>query len=102
MGHVSADRSRQVAEAAREREWARPSFARELFLGRLKLDLIHPFPRPRPEDVERGEPFLQRLGPFLRPSVDPLVIERDARIPDAVVKGLADLGAFGMNIAEEY
>jgi alkylation response protein AidB-like acyl-CoA dehydrogenase len=102
MGQISADRSRQVAEEAREREWTRPSFARELFLGRLKLDLIHPFPRPRPEDVERGEPFLQRLATFLRTSVDPLVIERDARIPDAVVKGLADMGAFGMNIAQEY
>ena len=102
MGQVSADRSRQVAEEAREHEWAQPSFARELFLGRLKPDLIHPFPRPRPEDVERGEPFLRRLATFLRTSVDPLVIERDARIPEAVMKGLADLGAFGMNTAEEY
>ena len=99
---VSADRSRQVAESARERGWARPSFGRELFLGRLAVDLIHPFPRQQPADIEKGEAFLKRLSVFLSSAVDPLEIERKARIPDAVIKGLADLGAFGMNIAEEY
>src|SRR5256886_1408176 len=99
---VTADRSRQVAESARERGWSRPSFARELFLGRLRLDLIHPFPRQCPEDVEKGERFLGRLSTYLRTSVDPLSIEREAKIPEAVIKGLADLGAFGMNIPEEY
>ena len=39
---VSADEAREVAEAAREQEWAAPSFVRDLFLGRLRLDLVHP------------------------------------------------------------
>jgi hypothetical protein len=55
MGQISAERSRQVAEDARQRGWALPSFAKELFLGRLRLNLVHPFPRPKPEDVEKGE-----------------------------------------------
>src|SRR5438067_833 len=99
---VTADDSRQVAESARERGWARPSFGRELFLGRLALDLIHPCPRQRPADVDKGEAFLKRLSAFLSSAVDPLEIEREARIPAGVIKGLADLGAFGMNIPEEY
>jgi len=102
MGQISAARSRQVAEDARQREWALPSFAKELFLGRLRLDLVHPFPRPKPEDVEKGERFLARLRLFLTSQVDPLQIERDARIPQPVLEGLAGLGAFGMNISEEY
>src|SRR5438874_477893 len=101
MSEDSAQKSRRVAEGARQREWTQPSFGRELFLGRLRLDLIHPYPRPRPEEGEKGEAFLGRLAKFLE-SVDPLQIERDSRIPDRVVKGLAGLGAFGMNIAEEY
>jgi len=101
MSEDSAQKSRRVAEGARQREWTQPSFGRELFLGRLRLDLIHPYPRPRPEEVEKGEAFLGRLAKFLE-SVDPLQIERDSRIPDQVIKGLASLGAFGMNIAEEY
>ena len=34
--------ARDVAESARESEWSGPSFVRELFLGRFRLDLIHP------------------------------------------------------------
>ena len=33
-----------VAEGARETEWEKPSFVGDLFLGKLNLDLIHPFP----------------------------------------------------------
>ena len=102
MGQVSAERSRQVAEEARQREWALPSFAKELFLGRLRLDLVDPYPKPSPEDVEKGERFLGRLKLFLASQVDPLQIERDARIPQAVLDGLAGIGAFGMNIPEAY
>ena len=46
---VTEAEARQVAEAARETEWTKPSFVRELFLGRLRLDLIDPPPRPDPE-----------------------------------------------------
>ena len=34
--------------------------------------------------------------------MDGALIERDARIPDEVFRGLAALGAFGMKIAQEY
>ena len=37
--HVSEQEARQVAEAARETEWTRPSFAKELYLGRFDLSL---------------------------------------------------------------
>src|SRR5207248_215490 len=36
---VSAQEAREVAEAAREKEWTAPSFVRDLFLGRFRLDL---------------------------------------------------------------
>ncbi len=99
---VTERESRAVAEAARETEWRQPSFGKELFLGRFRLDLIHPHPKPSADDARRGEAFLDKFESFLRTSVDPLVIERDARIPDDVMAGLADLGAFGMKIDEEY
>jgi alkylation response protein AidB-like acyl-CoA dehydrogenase len=99
---VTERQSRAVAEAARETEWRKPSFGKELFLGRFRLDLIHPHPKPSADDSRRGEAFLDKLESFLRTSVDPLAIERDAKIPDDVMAGLADLGAFGMKIDEEY
>jgi alkylation response protein AidB-like acyl-CoA dehydrogenase len=99
---ASEQRSRKVAEAAREQSWQQPSFGRELFLGRLRLDLIHPHPRPTEEERRKGEAFLARLEAFLREAVDPLQIERDAKIPDEVVRGLAELGALGVKIDEDH
>jgi alkylation response protein AidB-like acyl-CoA dehydrogenase len=100
--HVSYEQSKQVAEAGRESEWRLPSFGKELFLGHLELDLIHPQPPLDPGDVERGEAFMAKLGDFLEEHVDPLKIERDARIPGEVIEGLKRIGAFGMKIPIEY
>src|ERR1700712_2608136 len=100
--HVSEQDSRKVAEAAREAEWKKPSFGKELFLGHLRLDLISPHPRPAEDDRRRGEAFLTQLERFLETRVDPLQIERDSKIPDEVIDGLKELGALGMKIPEEY
>ena len=98
---VDERQARQVAEAAREADWRQPSFGKELFLGRLRLDLIDPLPVPDPERAERAEAFLGRLRDFAS-TVDGARIEREARIPDEVLRGLADLKAFGMKIDEKY
>jgi alkylation response protein AidB-like acyl-CoA dehydrogenase len=99
---ISERESRQVAEEAREKEWRQPSFAKELFLGNLRLDLIYPQPKLEPEAVEKGERFLADLRDFLEREVDPLQIERDAKIPDHVIEGLKRLGALGMKIPVQY
>ncbi|WP_346618365.1 acyl-CoA dehydrogenase family protein [Blastococcus montanus] len=100
--HPSYEQSKQVAEASRETEWSKPSFGKELFLGRFRLDLIHPQPELDPVAVEKGEAFLGRLRDFLTEHVDPRRIEREARIPEDVLRGLKELGALGMKIPEEY
>ncbi|MCX5400105.1 acyl-CoA dehydrogenase family protein [Streptomyces sp. NBC_00102] len=99
---VTEREARRVAEDAREQDWHRPSFAKELFLGRLRLDLIHPHPLPAGEDVRRGEEFLSRLRAFCLSHVDGALIEREARIPDEVIAGLKKLGALGMKIDPKY
>ncbi|WP_410536135.1 acyl-CoA dehydrogenase family protein [Streptomyces sp. KL2] len=99
---VSEREARQVAEAAREQDWRKPSFARELFLGRFRLDLIHPHPRPADADARRGEEFLARLRAFCEAEIDGPRIDREGMVPDEVVKGLKELGALGMKIDPEY
>ncbi len=99
---VTEKEARQVAEAAREQEWTKPSFGKELFLGHLRLDLIHPHPQPSADQRRKGEEFLENLERFLREEVDPLQIEREAKIPEHVVKGLCNLGALGMKVDEAY
>ncbi|MET8897226.1 acyl-CoA dehydrogenase family protein [Streptomyces albogriseolus] len=99
---VTEREARQVAEAAREQDWRKPSFAKELFLGRFRPDLIHPHPLPADEDVRRGEEFLAKLRDFCETKVDGAAIEREARIPDEVINGLKELGALGMKIDTKY
>lgn len=99
---ASAKASRAVAEAARETTWRAPSFAQQLFLGRLRLDLVHPHPLPDPELASRGEEFLARLTAYCSAEVDGEAIEREDRVPDDVVRGLAALGAFGIKIPREH
>jgi alkylation response protein AidB-like acyl-CoA dehydrogenase len=102
MTNPSYEESKQVAEASRETEWEQPSFGRELYLGNLRLDLIHPQPQLPADSVERGEAFLAKLKTFLEEHVDPLEIERDAKIPERVLDGIKELGALGMKIPTEY
>ncbi|MFJ2741277.1 acyl-CoA dehydrogenase family protein [Streptomyces sp. NPDC087440] len=99
---VTEREARQVAEAAREQDWRKPSFAKELFLGRFRLDLIHPHPLPPTEDSERGEAFLAKLRAFCESEIDSARIEREARIPDETINGLKELGALGMKIDRKY
>ncbi|MFJ5550441.1 acyl-CoA dehydrogenase family protein [Streptomyces sp. NPDC093225] len=99
---VTEREARQVAEAAREQDWRKPSFAKELFLGRFRLDLIHPHPQPDAEDVRRGEAFLARLREFCEHEIDGARIEREAQIPDETIRGLKRLGALGMKIDPKY
>ncbi|MFE1549300.1 acyl-CoA dehydrogenase family protein [Streptomyces sp. NPDC058718] len=99
---VTAHEARQTAEAAREQDWHKPSFAKELFLGRFRLDLIHPHPLPAGEDVRRGEAFLATLRTFCETRIDGARIEREARIPDETITGLKEIGALGMKIDPAY
>src|SRR5258706_14746006 len=99
---VSADEGRDVAESAREQEWTAPSFVRDLFLGNLRMNLIHRYATQDADEVARAKPFLDKLERFLREKVDSDQIDREGEIPDAVIQGLRDLGAFGIKIPREY
>ncbi|HSB54194.1 MAG TPA: acyl-CoA dehydrogenase family protein, partial [Gemmatimonadales bacterium] len=94
--------AREVAEAAREKEWQAPSFVRELFEGAFRLELVHPFPEVDPREAEKARPFLERLERFMTERVDSDRIDREGQIPPDVIEGLRQLGAFGIKIPEEY
>ncbi|HEV7990936.1 MAG TPA: acyl-CoA dehydrogenase family protein [Gemmatimonadaceae bacterium] len=101
-GLATEKEARDVAEAARESEWAAPSFVRELFLGRYRLDLIHPHPvKTDPAESARATPFLDKLRAFLE-RVDADMIDRTGEIPEAYVQELREMGAFGIKIPVEY
>jgi alkylation response protein AidB-like acyl-CoA dehydrogenase len=92
----------EATEAARESATMERTFAGGLFLGRFDLGRIMPFPEQTAEDRDQGDAFLQRLDRFLREQVDADVIDETGEIPDAVLEGLAKLGAFGIKIPTKY
>ncbi len=99
---ASEQKSRDVAEAARETEWEAPSFVRELFLGRFHLDLLDPFPTESPEDRAKTDAYMAKLEAYLRENVDADEIDRTGELSDELVDDLRKLGAFGIKIPEEY
>ena len=101
-GLATEKEARDVAEAARESEWSGPSFVRELFLGRYRLDLIHPHPvKEDPAEAARAAPFMAKLRDFLE-RCDSDMIDRTGEIPESYVQELRDMGAFGIKIPTEY
>ena len=100
-GAVSEKEARDVAEAARETEWENPSFVRELFLGRFRLDLIHPHPPADAAEEARAKPFMDKLHAFME-RVDSEEIDRTGELPESVVQELREMGAFGIKIPKEY
>lgn len=87
-------------EEARER-FSGASFMAGLYDGRPDFELLLPPPEPA-EEKAAGEAFCERVASFLLHEVDADEIERTAKIPERVIRGLFEMGAFGMKIPKEY
>ena len=92
----------EMIEAAREAKWERPTFAGQLFLGRVLKSLVFPYSVQSDEDAKIGDAFCAQLESFLKANVDPDAIDRTGEIPPQVIQGLARIGCFGMKIPKEY
>lgn len=92
----------ELAEDSREKEWVFPSFVAELFQGRLRWDLISPFPIQDPKDKKIGDEFLVKLEGVLKEHIDPEEVDRTGDVPESALKALAAIGCFGMKIPKEY
>ena len=92
----------ELTEAARDAGGSKLGFGSGLFLGRLDLTALHPYPRQTTEDRDQGDAFLHRLETFLHEHVDPDEIDRTGEIPDEVISGLGAMGAFAIKIAPKY
>ncbi len=95
-------KSLELAEDSREQEWTHPSFAAELFQGRLRWDLILPFPVQSEEDKKSGDELLARVEKVLKEHIDPDEVDRTGEIPPGALKALAQLGCFAMKIPKKY
>lgn len=99
---ASEQEARDVAEDARESEWQHSSFVKELFLGRFRPEIVHPFPAEDAAAEREAEPFLAELKRFLENEYDADLVDRSGEIPESYVQRLREMGAFGIKIPKGY
>ncbi|XP_053890535.1 complex I assembly factor ACAD9, mitochondrial [Malaclemys terrapin pileata] len=80
----------------------RSAYAKELFLGKLEKEEVFPYPEVSNEELEEINQFVGPVEKFFSEEVDSKKIDQDAKIPPETLKGLKNLGLFGMQIPEEY
>jgi alkylation response protein AidB-like acyl-CoA dehydrogenase len=100
--HADEIAALEVAEDSREHAWAKPSFMAGLFMGRIDESSLFPFPEQPEADRKTGDALIEKCRKFFDEHVDGDAIDRNRQIPPHVMKGLADLGLFGMKIPKEY
>ncbi len=75
---------------------------KSLFAGVIPEDTVFPYPEIAESEREIVSAFLESFRAFANDHIDPAKIEREHRIGPEVIRGLAELGAFGMTIPEAY
>ena len=77
-------------------------FAKALFFGKFKGGLLFPYPTLPPDKQAAADAMAAKVRAFADAHIDHMQIDRDARIPDSVIQGLADIGMYKLTIPPEY
>lgn len=95
-------KSMDLAEESREKEWKYPSFIAEMFKGNFRWDIIHPYPIQDPEDKKIGDALIAKAKEILVKYLDPDKMDQTYEYPQEMLKALSENGFFGMKIPKEY
>lgn len=77
-------------------------FAKALFFGKFKGELLFPYPTLPPDKQAAADEMAAKVKAFAEAHIDHMKIDREARIPDEVIKGLADIGMYKLTIPTEF
>ncbi|MBN9122029.1 MAG: acyl-CoA dehydrogenase family protein [Planctomycetes bacterium] len=77
-------------------------FAKALFFGKFKGELLYPYPILPADKQAAADEVAAKVRAFADAHIDDMKIDREARIPDSVVQGLADIGMYKLTIPGEY
>lgn len=104
MKGVSARDRKMIreAEAMLGPEPDEMGFAKNLFWGRFRNDLIFPYPTAGKEERAICDALLERLEDYLRNEHPAVLIDQKQYIPEENLRRLFELGVMGMTIPEAY
>lgn len=77
-------------------------FAKNLFWGRFRNDLIAPYPMVSEQERAKCDALLEKLEAYLKSEHPAMEIDRDEEIPEWAINRLFELGVMGMTVPEEY
>jgi acyl-CoA dehydrogenase family protein 9 len=78
------------------------SFGKSLFFGHIPERMVIPYPRLQGLERESLKVLLEKFRAFAATDVDAREIDANAKIPDRVMRGLGELGFFGLGIPSEH
>jgi len=78
------------------------SIVGSFFYGEINEDNVFPFPHFSEEQVEFGKEMTNAVNKYCEDSIDGEKMDEEAKIPEEVIKGLAELGLCGMAVEEQY
>jgi alkylation response protein AidB-like acyl-CoA dehydrogenase len=98
------ERARQVrqAEELLFSEPGRAGFAKALFCGEFRGDVLFPYPELPADQRAPVEAAVRAVREFADVKIDAAAIDRQADIPREVIEGLGKLGVLGMTAPEQY
>ena len=77
-------------------------FVKNLFWGRIREDLVFPYPKSDAEETARCDQLLAALDEYLRTEHPATQIDQEQEIPRWVIDRLFELGVLGMTIPREF
>lgn len=94
-------REKQVAEAEAilGDRLEETSFAKGLFFGKFHAEQLPDYPDLRQDETLNTK--VDRLSQFCKEEIDPVAIDLNKKIPDAVIHGLGKIGMLGACLPEE-
>jgi hypothetical protein len=96
------DKSIELAEESREMDWKSKSFMASMFMGDLDVNMCYPFPDQQAEDKAIGDEWCTKVDAWCTENVDGEEIDASGVIPAHVLRGMAELGLFGIKIPTKY
>jgi acyl-CoA dehydrogenase family member 9 len=100
-----SEKDRKMIEEAESLIGPEPStmgFVKNLFWGRMRNELVFPYPAQDPKESAACDQLLARLDEYLKSEHPAIQIDQEQEIPDWVIKKLFDLGVLGMTIPKEH
>lgn len=77
-------------------------FIKNLFWGRIREDLVIPYPEVSPAEKDTCNALLKELETYLTTEHPSVEIDQEQYIPEWVIRRLFDMGVMGMTIPEQY